>query len=106
MDDDVIYGDFVWNRKKNEINKAKHGIAFEKAIGIFNDPCLYEVYDQKNSEESGEHRVKYIGCLQGILVLVLSATDREEKTRILSARAADPKEERLYYAYIQEVFGN
>jgi uncharacterized DUF497 family protein len=67
MHDDVIYkGRYIWNRLKNEKNKQDHGIAFEEASEVFDDPFAVEEYDTANSdpEEQGsydENIQRYIG---------------------------------------------
>ena len=40
---------FEWNNKKNEANKEKHGIAFEDAVFVFQDPFLLETADSRKS---------------------------------------------------------
>jgi uncharacterized DUF497 family protein len=48
--DDVIYrGKYIWHRLKNERNKQEHGISFEEAVGVFDDPFSVEEYDIENS---------------------------------------------------------
>ena len=32
---------FEWDESKNVINKQKHGISFETAAHVFEDPLLY-----------------------------------------------------------------
>ena len=36
---------FVWDRKKAALNLKKHGIAFEDASTVFDDPFEVTVYD-------------------------------------------------------------
>jgi uncharacterized DUF497 family protein len=103
--DDVVFGNFLWNNQKNEENKRKHKIAFEEAVGIFNDPFLYEIYDEVNSKLTGEDRYNVIGRLRGIALLFVSTTDREMKTRIISARRAESREEEAYDENIKKIFG-
>ena len=74
--------------------KKKHNVSFETAIYIFQDPFLYEIYDEKHSED--EDRFAYIGSVMGQLILFVVTTDRDNKTRIISARKATPRERRLY----------
>ena len=38
---------FEWDTKKNEANKTKHGICFEKAKEIFNDPLTLSFLDER-----------------------------------------------------------
>jgi hypothetical protein len=41
MHDDVIYnGRYIWNELKAEINYNKHGVKFENASEVFDDPIL------------------------------------------------------------------
>lgn len=94
---DFVYLDtFVWDTEKNEINKKKHGISFEVAVQIFNDPLLYTEYDKENSEEHNEYREMQIGRLGNFITLSVSTTDREGKIRIFSARKSAKKEIEIY----------
>jgi len=34
----VIYGDFEWDDAKAETNLKKHGVTFEEASTVFDDP--------------------------------------------------------------------
>ena len=43
---------YVWDPRKNRRNLARHGIAFEDAIGIFDGPTLEKVDDRFPSESS------------------------------------------------------
>lgn len=94
---DFVYLDtFVWDTEKNEINKKKHGISFEQAVQIFNDPLLYTEYDKENSEKHNEYREMQIGRLGNFITLSVSTTDRENKIRIFSARKSTKKEIKIY----------
>lgn len=98
---DYEYCGFIWNQKKSELNKKKHGISFETAIHIFNDPYLCEIYDVNHSNH--EERNKYIGSIMGDLILFVVATDRDDKKRIISARKATKKERYYYYENIKNL---
>ena len=93
MANDYIYLDrFIWNRKKASSNKAKHGVSFEVAARIFNDPVLYVEYDIKNSSEK-EARYNCTGTVAGaVTVLRVTMTEQEPYIRIISARKATKKE--------------
>jgi hypothetical protein len=95
---DFVYLDrFVWDTRKNELNKTNHGVSFETAARIFNDPVLYTEYDRENSERSGEHRERNMGMVDGVVVLLVATTDTADgMTRIFSARKAEKKEVRIY----------
>ena len=58
--------------------------------------------DEEHSDES-EERYNVIGCVERILLVVY--TERgENNIRIISARRATPKEEKLYYEDKQEYY--
>jgi uncharacterized DUF497 family protein len=86
-----------WDRAKNEINRTKHGIDFETAQLVFDDPyCLTFV----ERVTDGEERWHAIGSIDNIVVLVVVHTYRlegsDEVVRIVSARLATRRERRLY----------
>jgi uncharacterized DUF497 family protein len=112
MPDDVIYkGRFVWNWHKNERNKRKHRISFEKALQIFDDPFRIEKFDEENSID--EERFRIIGSMTGLInnaLVTVSVVYRGEFIRIFSARDADPVEEEAYNeqfeVYLERTDGN
>ena len=83
---------FEWDEQKNKANKKKHGISFEMAIRVFLDKKRIEKLDREHSTLE-EERINIIGRVSGILILFVVATDRNGKTRIISARRAEPDEE-------------
>jgi len=89
--------EFTWDDPKNRANQRKHGISFETAKLVFDDPLHVSVQDR---EVDGEARWQTIGIVGGIHVLLVAHTvDREEDTeliRILSARKATRRERRIY----------
>ncbi len=82
-----------WDDKKSEINRKKHGIRFSIAARVFLDENRYEEFDELHSDD--EDRYKTIGKVGKILVVIY--TEREDRTRIISARLADKDEEGKYY---------
>lgn len=86
--------DFEWDEIKNQINKRKHKISFETAALVFSDENRIEIYDFQNSKIN-EDRYITIGKVNKILFVVF--TERENKTRIISARLADKNEKEIYY---------
>ena len=89
---------FEWDTVKAEANLAKHGIAFEDAVRVFDDPLQRSRQDQT---EDGEQRWQTLGTAGGTLVLLLVAhtwrdDDQEEVIRIISARTANKREQRDY----------
>ena len=76
---------FEWDDKKNKINKKLHGITFEDAIFVFNDPQRIILPDLYHSEN--EERWLAIGLVNRVLFVVF--TEKNDATiRIISARTA------------------
>ena len=86
-----------WNQTKNETNKTKHGIDFETAQLVFDDPSCVTFVERVID---GEERWHAIGSIEKIIVLVVAHTYREEDSeeviRIVSARRATRQERKLY----------
>ena len=87
---------FEWDENKDSLNQKNHdGISFEYAARVFLDSKRIEMLDENHSDES-EERYNVIGCVERILFVVY--TERgSDNIRIISARRATPKEEKLYY---------
>ena len=88
---------FEWDPAKAAVNRNKHGIDFETAQFIFEDPCCVSFVD---GIVDGEERWHGIGMIEGIVVLVVVHTygnyDGEEVIRIISARRATRHERKPY----------
>lgn len=85
---------FEWDDKKAAKNFEKHGVTFNEASTVFGDPLATLTYDPDHSDE--EDRYLLIGHSARGRLLIASHTDREERTRIISAREATPRERRSY----------
>ncbi len=84
---------YEWDDNKNAVNIKKHGLSFETAARVFDDPMHIEFIDDTHS--IGELRYIAIGKVGEILFVVFA--ERGENTRIISARLATDKERKLYY---------
>lgn len=85
--------EFEWDDQKDQSNRNKHGVAFEKAKQIFDDPRAVPFEDIEHSHR--EERYKMIG-LSSVGLLLVSFTYRNERVRIISARRADARMKRMY----------
>ncbi len=86
---------FEWDESKNVENIKNHdGISFEKAAKAFNDGLAIPLEDIEHSDEN-ETRYALIGMCELGLVFV-SFTFRGENYRIISARRASRKMEKMY----------
>ena len=88
---------FEWNEAKNRSNQAKHGLSFETATLVFDDPQQLSVQDRY---EGSEERWQTLGLVGGAVVILVAHTWREqdddEVIRIISARKAT-RQERVRY---------
>ena len=91
--------EFEWNEEKNQSNLIKHGIPFEQAKSIFDDPNILTFRDSR--VDYGETRLISIGQIflssqDKIMMIVVVHTQRRNTTRIISARKANEREKKRY----------
>jgi len=90
---------YEWDEEKNRSNVSKHGIAFQNAQDVFDDPCVASKVDRV---VDGEERWQSVGLIGGDLMILVAHTwkveDGQETIRIISARKATPKEIRDFEA--------
>ncbi|TWB36889.1 BrnT family toxin [Nitrospirillum pindoramense] len=92
---------FEWDEMKAVSNYRKHGITFEMAMRVFDDPFVLMRQDRI---EGGEVRWQTLGVVTGHLLLLVAHTLWEEVeqgqiievVRIISARRATRMERRQY----------
>ena len=85
---------FEWDEAKNLINLEKHNMSFEIAQDIFNNPTI-DISDERFDDN--EKRIKSIGKIEDMIILVVIHTDRNGVTRLISARKARKDERDAYY---------
>ena len=86
--------EFEWDANKAKSNWVKHGIRFEDAVLVFDDP---QHLSQQDRIENGEYRWQTIGLVYGIVVThTIRFESGNEIIRIISARKADRKERSRY----------
>ena len=86
--------DFEWDDAKAARNFADHGVSFEVAKKVFEDPFATERLDDR--ENYSEDRYNIIGMADG-RILTVTYTLRNGTIRIISARGAEPHEKRQYH---------
>jgi uncharacterized DUF497 family protein len=84
---------YEWDDAKSEINRRKHGIAFE-AIEDFDWSSAFILPDERF--DYGEDRWLAIGMI-GSRLYAVTVTIRGDRIRVVSLRRAEPKERRLYH---------
>ena len=87
---------FEWDELKNGRNRRKHGIWFEEAQQVFDDPRAILFFDKKHSVE--EERFILLGMSLSARVLVVIHCERQRGSviRVISARKATKKEIERY----------
>ena len=83
--------DFEFDPSKSESNKEKHGVDFEEAKALWNDPHLLEI----EAQTIGESRFLLIGKIADKHWSAV-ITYRREKIRIISVRRSRKEEVELY----------
>lgn len=91
---DII--NFEWDTNKNEINKKKHGIAFEEAQTVFYDENALVIDDPEHSKEEERFIILGFSTKANLLVVCHCYRESDSVIRIISARKAT-KTERTYY---------
>ncbi|MDR1574412.1 MAG: BrnT family toxin [Treponema sp.] len=84
---------FEWDDEKNKLNQERHGISFEVARFVFNDPGKVILPDLFHSGE--EERGIAIGMVNKVLFVVY--TERGKTIRLISARSATKAEKEIYH---------
>jgi uncharacterized DUF497 family protein len=85
---------FDWDEEKARSNFIKHGVSFDEATSVFDDPLFLTFADPQHS--LNEQRFLIMGESAKGRLLVVSYTDRAAKTRLISARLATRKERKAY----------
>ena len=85
---------FEWDPRKAAANLLNHGISFEEAGAVFGDPLAATIPDPDHSTQ--ERRFITMGVTPAQRLLVVVHTDRADRTRIISARAATRAEQKKY----------
>ena len=83
---------FEWDENKNQSNRQKHSISFDKAKEVFEDENAIEF--QANS--TTELRILRIGKTLSKILIAVVYTMRTKVIRIISARASSKKETKSY----------
>src|SRR5678810_695952 len=87
---------FEWDDRKARSNARKHGVTFEQAVTVFDDPGRWFGLDPKHSSPS-ESREWLIGAEDGGRLLVLTFTRKQDGViRLISARLAGRRDRRKY----------
>ncbi|MFM7602960.1 MAG: BrnT family toxin [Pseudanabaena sp.] len=85
---------FEWDKNKAAKNLAKHGVSFDEAKTVFDDPLYVDFYDSHHSDK--EARYLIVGQSNLRRLLIVSYTERRNSIRIISAREVTKSEHEAY----------
>ena len=85
---------FEWDINKNKSNTEKHGITFEDASKVFDDETSLIEFSRLVGDEE---RIQIVGKILDIVIIIVAYNERNESTRIISARKASKIERGKYY---------
>lgn len=89
---------WTWDPRKAAQNRSKHGLSFETAVRVFDDP----LHASKPDSHPDGDRWHTIGLVGPVLLLVVhtwpaaQAAGNEPVGRIISARKATARERKAY----------
>lgn len=86
--------EFDWDDSKATANFKKHGVSFEEAKTVFDNPLALIFNDEAHSID--ELRETMIGHSRSNRLLLIAFTERASCIRIISARLATRKEREDY----------
>ncbi len=86
--------EFEWDPKKAISNARKHNVSFQEAASVFGDPLAITFEDPDHSMD--ENRWITFGRSLQKRLLIVSHTERGDRTRIISARLMNRKEINIY----------
>ena len=85
---------FEWDPVKAAANAEKHGVSFDEAVTVFQDP-LARIHPDPDHSQS-EAREIVVGHSGKQRLLLVAFTDRQGKIRLISARELTRRERRDY----------
>ena len=88
---------FEWDEKKREANLVKHEVDFRRVPELFDRGTVEDV---DGRQDYGETRINCLGEIEG-RVYAVAYTWRGANRRIISARKANAREQKVYYARVK-----
>ena len=85
---------FEWDEEKSKGTLRKHGVSFDEAKTVFNDPFAMTISDPEHS--SREDRYLDMGMSSQGRILMVWYTERGRNIRIIGSRKATRNQRREY----------
>lgn len=92
---------FVWDGRKAEANRRKHGVAFPEGVTVFSDPNARLIADRDHSRDEDRFVILGLSSLLRLLVVCHCYREDDLEIRIISARRATKAEEREYRGFLR-----
>ena len=87
---------FVWDERKNTINKRKHGASFEEGQTVFADEYALLIHDPDHSDEEDRFLLLGISAVARMLVVCHCYREAQDTMSIISAWKATKSETTQY----------
>lgn len=94
----MVY-EFSWDPEKARSNLAKHGVPFELALVVFDDPLAVTKPDSRHVDRwvtMGEVRASVLVVVHADFEVITDEGQICTRIRIISARCANRQERRAY----------
>jgi uncharacterized protein len=85
---------FEWDEEKSKGNLRKHGVSFDEAKTVFNDPFAMTIPDPEHSAQ--EDRYIDLGMSSQGRILMVWYTERSRNIRIIGSRKAARSQRQKY----------
>lgn len=95
--------EFEWDANKAKSNLRKHGVRFEDAVLVFDDP---RHLSRQERYENGEYRWQTLGLVHGIVVILVAHSVRFESGSVSSALARQTEKRGIVMSMVKHKRGN
>lgn len=90
---------FAWDARKARSNTAKHGVSFEEAQTVFLDENARLIEDPDHSNDEERFLMLGYSFRSRCLVVIHCYREADSVIRLISARRATAREERVYWSF-------
>ena len=87
---------FSWDARKAKQNVKSHKVSFEEASTVFYDEKAIEFFDPDHSKEEDRFLMLGVSWRLRVLVVCYCLRKKGSEIRIISARKATKKEQKVY----------
>ncbi len=93
--------EFLWDPKKDQLNRIKHNIPFEEAKSVFFDDNARVIHDPDHSITEERFIILGMSIALRLLIVIHCYLEDESIIRIISARKANKKEQKQYWEFLK-----